>query len=63
MWKMKACPRCGGDVYIGRAIDTWYEQCLQCGYQRELNKISSISVSPERKKELALTRVNKHSRK
>jgi hypothetical protein len=33
MWRFKACPRCGGDLYLSddhyfRAL----EHCLQCGY-------------------------------
>ena len=31
-WKIKNCPRCGGDMYIDLELDGWYEQCLQCGY-------------------------------
>lgn len=32
MWTFKACPRCGGDCFIDRDRDGWYEQCLQCGH-------------------------------
>jgi ribosomal protein S27AE len=56
MWKLKACPRCGGDVFIDRAIDTWYEQCLQCGYQVELRDIGEFQAHPERKKEPVLAK-------
>lgn len=35
-WKLKSCPRCGGDIFIARGVDGWYEQCLQCSYLREL---------------------------
>jgi len=33
---LKACPRCGGDVYLGR--DSWgaYLVCLQCGRARDI---------------------------
>ena len=35
MWKLKSCPRCGGDLLIDKdLIDGWYEQCLQCSFCR-----------------------------
>jgi len=36
-WKNKACPRCKGDVYLEKDMYGWYEQCLQCGYSRDLD--------------------------
>jgi hypothetical protein len=39
-WKLKNCPRCGGDVYLDRDLNNWYEQCLQCSFRQELKKIS-----------------------
>ncbi len=41
-WRLKACPRCHGDVYIDHQIDGWYEQCLQCSYSRDLRDISEF---------------------
>ncbi|KKN31342.1 hypothetical protein LCGC14_0824920 [marine sediment metagenome] len=29
-WRLKACPRCGGDVIVDREES----QCLQCGFDR-----------------------------
>ena len=26
----KRCPNCGGNVFLDRDSDGWYEQCLQC---------------------------------
>ena len=40
MWKMKACTRCGGDVYVSQDEYGWYEQCLQCGYRAELESLA-----------------------
>jgi len=40
MWRMKACPRCGGDSYIDRDMDGWYEQCLMCSHRRELKELN-----------------------
>ncbi len=39
MLRFKSCPRCKGDVLIDKDIYGWYEQCLQCGYQRDLKKV------------------------
>ena len=63
MWKLKACPRCGGDVFIDRESDTWYEQCLQCGYQRQLRDIREFETQPKREKEPALARRGRPSKK
>ena len=63
MWKLKACPRCGGDVFIYRGLDNWYEQCLQCGYQRELSDIRELGVRPKREKEPVLARRARHPKK
>ncbi len=39
MLRLKSCPRCKGDVMVDRDHNGWYEQCLQCGYQRDLNVV------------------------
>jgi len=36
MWKLKSCPRCRGDIFIDKELDGWHEQCLQCGYVRNI---------------------------
>ena len=36
IWKLKSCPRCGGDLYIASDMDGWFSQCLQCSHWREL---------------------------
>ncbi len=40
-WRLRACPRCQGDIYIDRDIDGWFEQCLQCSCRRELKELWS----------------------
>jgi len=35
-WKFRSCPRCDGDMFIDRDLYGWYEQCIQCGYARNL---------------------------
>lgn len=69
MWKLKSCPRCGGDFFIDKDADGWYEQCLQCAYRRELKPLGEPEQpAPEKapeKTELALTghaRPRKHHR-
>ena len=41
-WRLKGCPRCGGDVYIDKDLDNWYEQCLQCSYRVELRRVNAF---------------------
>jgi DNA-directed RNA polymerase subunit M/transcription elongation factor TFIIS len=38
-WKNKSCPRCKGVVYLEKDMYGWYEQCLQCGYSRDLDTL------------------------
>ncbi len=47
IWKLKSCPKCGGDLYIDRDIDGWFSQCLQCSHWRELG---SVGPTAKRKK-------------
>ncbi len=39
MWMFKRCPRCQGDIYIDENGKKRYQQCLQCGYENELDKL------------------------
>jgi len=41
-WKLKDCPRCGGDVFLDGDLSGWYEHCLQCGYTRDLQVIVEV---------------------
>ena len=41
-WRLKACPRCGGDSFIDRDMDGWYEQCLLCAHRRELRELNQF---------------------
>ncbi|MDE2785653.1 MAG: hypothetical protein OXL37_03235 [Chloroflexota bacterium] len=40
--KLKACPRCGGDVCRMRDTFGVYHQCAQCG--REIRRVASSPV-------------------
>ena len=39
MLRLKSCPRCKGDVLLEKDKYGWYEQCLQCGYLRDMETI------------------------
>lgn len=49
-WKLKACPRCKGDLFIEIVDKSWAEYCLQCGYQQTLKIVAEangIEARPE----------------
>ena len=49
MWKLSACPRCQGDLFVDKDSDGWFEQCLQCGHRREMRPIAEIKRQSETK--------------
>ena len=48
MWKLKSCPRCGGDMFIERENKNWYQHCLQCSYRSELKNLE-VKAEAERR--------------
>ena len=42
MLKLKGCPRCGGDVHTNRDLYGSYEQCIQCGYMKDLSNADQL---------------------
>ena len=44
VWKLKSCPRCSGDLFIQRETDGWYEECLLCGYQRDVSNLVTVNT-------------------
>lgn len=38
-WEFNSCPRCRGDLFIDYDLDGWFQQCLQCGYRKELKEL------------------------
>ncbi len=38
------CPKCGGNVYLDTDYYGWYEQCLQCGYTKNMAKVAKVAV-------------------
>ncbi len=43
--RFKSCPKCSGYVRVDRDQYGWYEQCIQCGYVRDLEP---ITMTPEK---------------
>ena len=44
VWKFKSCPRCNGDLFVQHEIDGWYEECLSCGYQRDVSNLVMVDT-------------------
>ena len=42
MLKLKGCPRCGGDLRADRDLYGSYEQCIQCGYMKDLSNAERL---------------------
>lgn len=36
--KVGSCPKCGGTLLTSKYLGEWYEDCVQCGYVRFLNR-------------------------
>ncbi len=64
MWRLKGCPKCKGDIFLEKDIDGWYERCLQCGYNRDLETIVEVKEQPSvRKREPAIAGAGKTATK
>ena len=50
MWRLKSCPKCKGDMYIDKGRNAWYEECLQCGFSRELVDMVLANPQPDNMK-------------
>jgi ribosomal protein S27AE len=59
MWKLKVCPRCGGNMFLDLELDGWYEQCLQCSYCRKSNDVEVASNSGQVKMAVVTNREEK----
>ena len=55
VWKFKMCPRCGGDIFVDRDMDGWYEVCLQCSYRYDLESIAEYERQPSSKGEVVIS--------
>ena len=50
MWKLRGCPKCGGDVFLEKDTSGWYERCLQCGYNRDMGVVFEVKPQSSGKK-------------
>jgi len=49
MLKLKGCPKCKGDILLDRDHYGWYEYCIQCGHNRDMEStIQVLEQYPER---------------
>jgi len=58
------CPKCSGNLYLEKDYNGWYEQCLQCGYMKDLavvyqSKKTTGKESPEKDHRKVGSEVNK----
>ena len=47
-WKLKGCPKCGGDLYMDWRLagDRWMRyKCLQCGYEESLQEREPLRLT------------------
>ena len=49
--RLKACPKCGGDIIVDRAIED-AEVCIQCGY-RNFRRVEQQAHTPDQLKNTA----------
>jgi len=42
------CPKCGGNLYLDRDYNGWYEECLQCAYMKDLAVVYQKEVKTEK---------------
>ena len=45
-WRLRGCPRCGGDIMIYDDYDGWHEACLQCGYHVDVGNLDAADYTP-----------------
>ncbi len=47
-WKLKSCPRCGGDLLIEKdLLYGWHEKCFQCSFSRDLKELVKTDKAPD----------------
>jgi len=48
------CPKCGGNMFLYKDFENWYEQCLQCSFTKYLDvmygKKTAVGKEPENEK-------------
>lgn len=54
---LNSCPRCQGDTVLDNKDEYgWYEQCLQCGYLRDLEVIVQVELQPAEEEKMTKVR-------
>ena len=44
-WKLKCCPRCGGDVFMDTEESDWFAHCLQCGFNGNKKPLEAAELA------------------
>jgi hypothetical protein len=47
IWKEKGCPECGADLMVQLETNGWYEECLWCGYHRDVSNLVTLSTGEQ----------------
>jgi hypothetical protein len=47
------CSQCGGDLYITRGTDGWYEKCVHCSYHHNLQTTTDLTKALAQKEKWA----------
>ena len=42
MLQLKGCPRCQGDLNVNRDMYGEYQECLQCGYMKDIETPNAL---------------------
>jgi len=50
------CPKCRGNLYLDRDYNGWYEECLQCGF------IKDLAIVYEHKKQVQVKAGSEHDK-
>ena len=59
MWVLKGCPKCHGDIFMEKDTAGWYEKCLQCGYNRDMEVMVEVKEQAPVPEEEASSRLKK----
>ena len=62
MLKLKGCPKCGGDVQLDNDHYGWYEQCIQCGFMRDVPNIIEVKSKMVEEESKEFSKVRKRDK-
>jgi hypothetical protein len=58
------CPKCGGNLYLDRDYNGWYETCLMCSYMKDLAVVYQKGTRVEKGlKEAVIKKPETHTKK